>query len=135
MNNKILILGKGYIGERLQEGLHCHLSGDRINSFKDAQLLVNKFKPAVIINCIGHIGRNVDDCELDKDKTLLANSFIPVMLAEAAIRNKVKLVHISSGCIYKFDYKKDKSVTENKIPDFFELFYSIKVSILSGYPL
>jgi len=124
MKNKILILGKGYMGERLQEGLHCALSGRNIGSLKDAQNEINKFKPKTIINCIGHIGRNVDDCELDKDRTLSANAFVPIILSEAALRNKIKLVHISSGCIYKFDYKKDKPIVENKLPDFFELFYS-----------
>ncbi|MGE5196905.1 MAG: sugar nucleotide-binding protein, partial [Deltaproteobacteria bacterium] len=76
------------------------------------------------INCIGYTGKNVDECELDKDKTLTANTFIPVILAESALRNKIKLVHISSGCIYRFDYSKDKPITEAKIPDFFDLFYS-----------
>lgn len=124
MKDKILIFGKGYIGERLQESLNCSLSDKKIYSFKDAQEEINKFKPKIIINCIGHIGRNVDDCELDKDKTLTANTFIPIILREVALRNKIKLVHISSGCIYSYDYKKDKPVEEKKLPDFFDLFYS-----------
>ena len=124
MKDKILILGKGYIGERLQEAFGCNLSGAKIYSFKDAQNQIDKFKPKIIINCIGHTGKNVDYCELDKDKTLLANSFIPIMLAEAALRNKIKLVHISSGCIYHFNYHKDKPIKEDKMPDFFDLFYS-----------
>ncbi len=124
MNNKILILGKGYLGERLQEGLNCALSGKKIYSFKNAQAEIDKFNPKTIINCIGHIGRNVDDCELDKDKTLQANVFVPVILAEVALRNKIKLVHISSGCIYHFDYAKDRPIDEKKLPDFFDLFYS-----------
>jgi 3,5-epimerase/4-reductase len=66
----------------------------------------------------------VDDCELEKDATLLANSFVPVMLAEAALRNNIKLVHISSGCIFDFDYKKDKPIKENSRNYFFKLFYS-----------
>jgi len=124
MNDKILIFGKGYIGERLQKSLNCRLSDKKIYSFKVAQQEINKFKPKTIINCIGHIGRNVDDCELDKDKTLIANTFVPVILAEVALRNRIKLVHISSGCIYKFDYNKDKPIEEIRIPDFLDLFYS-----------
>ena len=124
MNNKLLILGKGFIGERLHTALACESSDKKIHTLKDVEEELSKFKPAVLINCIGYIGRNVDDCELDKDKTLFVNSFIPLILAEAALRNKIKLVHISSGCIYRFDYSKDKPIDEEKTPDFFELFYS-----------
>jgi 3,5-epimerase/4-reductase len=124
MNDKILIFGKGYIGEELHRYLNCRLTGKKIRSLKSAQEEIDKFKPKVIINCIGHIGRNVDDCELNKDKTLFANTFIPIILAEAALRNKIKLVHISSGCVYNFDYKIDKPIEESRVPDFFELFYS-----------
>jgi len=124
MSDKILILGKGFFGERLQEAFNCNISTRKIFSFKDAESEIDKFKPRVIINCIGHIGRNVDDCELDKDKTLFSNTFIPIILTEIALRNKIKLVHISSGCIYHFDYSKNKPIQEEKIPDFFDLFYS-----------
>lgn len=124
MGNKILILGKGFIGERLQEAFNCNISTAKIYSFPDAQRVVNKFKPRVLINCIGHTGSNVDDCELDKDKTLTANTFVPIILADIALRNKIKLVHISSGCIYTFNYKKDGPIKEEKIPDFFDLVYS-----------
>lgn len=124
MNNKILILGKGFFGEKLHAALGCDISDRKIYSFKDAQEAIEESSPDIIINCIGHIGRNVDDCELDKDKTLAANSLIPLILAEAALRNKLKLVHISTGCIYHFDYEKDAPIQEEKAPDFFELFYS-----------
>ena len=66
----------------------------------------------------------MDDCELNKDRTLSANVFAPLILAEAAIINGVKLIHVGSGCIYRFDYSKDKPIKEDKIPDFFDLFYS-----------
>jgi len=66
----------------------------------------------------------VDDCELDIDRALLANSSVPIILAEAALRRNIKLVHISSGCIFNFDYKKDKPIKEEQVPDFFALFYS-----------
>ncbi|MDD5692801.1 MAG: sugar nucleotide-binding protein [Candidatus Omnitrophica bacterium] len=125
MDKKILILGKGFIGERLQEAFDCRIDGSFIRSFSDAQNLIRKYKPRVIINCIGVTGRNnVDDCELDIDGVLLANSFIPVILAELALRDNIKLVHISSGCIFNYDYKKDSPVKEESQDYFFELFYS-----------
>lgn len=124
MRNKILIFGKGYIGLRLQEELGCDISDKMIYTLQDAESEIAKYHPDTIINCIGHIGRNVDECELDVDKTLAANTFVPVILAEAALRNNAKLVHISSGCIFHYDYSKDSPIEEDQMPDFFELFYS-----------
>lgn len=124
MKNKILVLGKGFIGARLIEELDCAISDRKIYSLKDAEDEINRHKPEIIINCIGFTGRNVDECELDKDKCLMANTFVPIILAELAGRKNIRLVHISSGCIYHFDYSQDTPITEDKIPDYFELFYS-----------
>ncbi len=124
MKDKMLIFGKGFIGERLREKLGCKISDKEIVSLRDAEKEINKHSPRVIINCIGHTGRNVDECERDKDRTLSSNTFVPILLAEVAIRNRIKLVHISSGCIYHFDYSKNIPIDETKVPDFFELFYS-----------
>lgn len=124
MNEETLILGKGFIGRRLQEEFNCAILDARIYSYCDADREIKKHNPKIIINCIGHIGNNVDDCEKDLDKALVANSFVPFILAEAALRNNIRLIHISSGCIYHYDYSKDTPIDENKTPDFFELFYS-----------
>ncbi|MBP7089009.1 MAG: sugar nucleotide-binding protein, partial [Candidatus Omnitrophica bacterium] len=83
------------------------------------------YNPKIIINCIGNTGgSNVDGCEDNKQQTLLANTFIPIMLGDRAFRRNIKLVHISSGCIYHFDYAKRKPISEEDKPDFFDLFYS-----------
>ncbi|MFA5311324.1 MAG: sugar nucleotide-binding protein [Candidatus Omnitrophota bacterium] len=125
MNNKILILGKGFIGKQLQKSLNCAITDSWIRSYKDAQRLIKKYSPKTIISCIGITGmRNVDDCELDIDGVLLANSFIPVILAEVCLRNSIKLVHISSGCIFNYDYKKNKPLKEEREDYFLKLFYS-----------
>ncbi|MDP2928254.1 MAG: sugar nucleotide-binding protein [Candidatus Omnitrophota bacterium] len=135
MNKSILILGKGFIGERLQKELDCRIDGSMINCFSDAEKLIRKYNPKIIINCIGITGRqNVDDCELEKDATLLANSFVPVILAEICLRSNIKLVHISSGCIFNYDYKKNKPIKENSQDYFFRLFYS-RSKIYADRPL
>lgn len=122
---KILVVGKGFLGQKIANEMACDISGRRILSLADAQAAIDEYSPDIMINCIGHTGaRNVDDCEIDKDKTLFANTFVPIILAEACLRNRVKLVHISSGCIFKFDYTKQKPITEELIPDFFDLYYS-----------
>ncbi|MFH1508107.1 MAG: sugar nucleotide-binding protein [Candidatus Omnitrophota bacterium] len=124
MDNKILIMGSGYIGSRLKEELDALVSDKIISNYSEAEEEVLKFKPKIIINCIGYTGRNVDECELDKNTTLLANTFLPIMLAEVALRHNIKLVHISSGCIYHYDYANDKPIREDKIPDYLDLYYS-----------
>lgn len=125
MKNKILILGNGYIAKRIRQEWECQVYDKKINSYQDIENVIKKYKPDVLINCIGYVGeRNVDGCEEDIDQCLLANSFLPIWLGEIAFRYPVKLVHISSGCIYHFDYKKQKPITEKDVPDYYNLFYS-----------
>jgi len=125
MSQRILIVGKGYIGNRLKENLPCSITGKKIKTLKDAMSIVKTYKPKIIINCVGFTGeKNVDGCELKPEKTITANTFVPILLAEAAIRNKIKLIHISSGCIYHFDYKNPTPISETKDPDYFDLYYS-----------
>ena len=125
MRNKILILGKGFIGERIREEIGGDISDKILHSYSEADKEIKRFSPDILINCIGITGkRSVDDCESVKDDTLLANSFVPLMAAEVALRRGMRFVHISSGCIYQYDYKKDNAITEEKLPDYFDLFYS-----------
>lgn len=119
-----LIVGNGYFASRIHEEIGGEISDKKIFSFQDIEKEIKKFQPQTIINCIGYIGRNVDDCELDRDKTLTANTFVPMILGEACFRHKIKLVHISTGCIYYYDYVKDKPIDEERPPDFFDLYYS-----------
>jgi len=125
MKNKILILGNGYIANKLKKAWDCPIYDKKILSYQDAVRAFGKHKPRVLVNCIGHVGKHsVDDCELDADKCLLANTMVPVWLGEVAFRNPVKLVHISSGCIYHYDYSKGSAITEEDVPDYYNLFYS-----------
>ena len=125
MKNKILILGNGYIANRLQEQWNCPIYDKKILSYQDAVRAFKKHGPRVLVNCIGNVGkRTVDDCELDADKCLLANTMVPIWLGEIAFRNPVKLVHISSGCIYHYDYSRQSPRTEENVPDYYNLFYS-----------
>jgi 3,5-epimerase/4-reductase len=125
MKSKVLILGNGYIANKLQKQWGCPVYDKKILSYKDALAAWTKYKPAVLINCIGHTGaHNVDDCELEVDKCITANSMVPIWLGELSFRNPVKLVHVSSGCIYHYDYDQRKQLTEEDVPDYYTLFYS-----------
>src|SRR3569623_634578 len=104
MTKKILILGKGYIANRIVQETSWPISDRRIKSFKDIEEELKKHKPDVVINGIGYIGKsNVDDCEANIEDVLFANTVIPMWLGEIAYRHKIKVVHISSGCIYHYD--------------------------------
>lgn len=125
MNKDILIIGDGYIGQKLSKALHARLSAKRVRFYEDVEVLVKKYRPKIIINTIGHVGKsNVDDCEKAVDKTLNANTFVPLLMAEVALRYNIKLVHISSGCIYNYNYNHQKPIVESRNPDYYELFYS-----------
>ena len=125
MESDILILGDGYIGNKLRDGLGAQLSGMRISSVQDAACVIEKHRPKILVNCIGHFGGNTSDaCEMDPDRTLFSNSYVPILLAEVCRSHKVKLVHMSTGCIYDPDPRCDEPISEERIPDFFGLFYS-----------
>ena len=122
--SELLLFGKGWLGSRLAEYLQCNTSSRRINKYEDVQEEIDKLKPKVIINCIAGFGRNVDDCELDKTKTLFAHTFVPLLMAEAALRNRIKLVHVSTGCMFEYDYSKNIAIKEDRTPDFHDLYYA-----------
>ncbi len=123
--NSILIFGKGFLGSRLAKEFNCPVADNKIFVYSDAEAEVLRHRPKIIINCIGATGKtNVDECESEKSKVLLANTFVPLYLSEIAFRHKIKLVHISSGCIFHYDYNKDRPIKEEKEPDYFSLFYS-----------
>ncbi len=125
MDKKILILGKGYFGSRIRENLDAEISEKRINSVDDVIGEIKKYRTDILINCIGHTGKfNVDGCEEDKERTLTANTYMPLVLAEGALRAGIKYIHISSGCIFHYNYDKDQPIDDDKTPDFLDLFYS-----------
>lgn len=125
MNIKPVILGNGFIGQRLGKELSCPISTRPISSFEDVKSVIEEHRSNVLINCIGFVGKNsVDECEGNRSKTLFANTYIPILLAEVAFRYNVKLVHLSSGCIYHYDYDNDSPISETEIPNFFNLYYS-----------
>lgn len=124
MKPKVLIVGNGYIGNRICKELGFGISDRKITCLEDALSLTREEKPDILINCVGFIGRNVDDCEINKEKALFSNGFVPIMLAEGCLRNNIKFIHISSGCIYHYDYAHDSPITEEKDPDFLGLYYS-----------
>jgi dTDP-4-dehydrorhamnose reductase len=99
---KILVYGNGFLGKRVAESLGARTATQRVvdESFPDMEAE----RPDIVINCIGKTGRpNVDWCEDNKPETYFSNVHVPYLLAEYCKKHGIKLVHISSGCIYQGD--------------------------------
>ena len=119
--SNILVFGRGYIGSTIGAYFECPIMEEHITTYDDIQELIDTHKPKVVIGSFGHISKNIDDCEIDKTGTLRDLMLLPTLLAEAAARNNLKMVHISNGSIY--NSSKDP-ISENEAPNFFDSFYS-----------
>lgn len=95
---KAFVLGNGFIASHLNyEILDTRIFPDREYIFN----LLNYHKPDVIINCMGYCGvKNIDDCEVNKERTLESNLTIPTMLAAECNKLGIRMIHIGSGCIF-----------------------------------
>lgn len=137
----VLVLGGGFLGMRVAEAFDAQIITDRItDEYELSEVMANGVMnwPHVIINCIGKTGRpNVDSIENEKPETYISNVHVPYLLAEFCKRNNIKLVHISSGCVYRGD-NGGLGWSESDRPNFDGSFYSFSKSaaerILSAYP-
>jgi dTDP-4-dehydrorhamnose reductase len=125
---KILILGKGYIGNYLAKANEkhnvVHISKTDLN-YEDPDTFVKflhretNYPKACfdwIINCSGYTGRpNVEGCESDKENCYHYNVTVPLYITKVANRLRIPIIHIGSGCIYT-DYS--KNYTEDDLPNF-----------------
>jgi len=112
-NMKILILGKGYIGNYLAKANEkhniVHISKSDLN-YEDPDTFVKflhresdypKANFDWIINCSGYTGRpNVEACETDKENCYHYNVTVPLYITKVANRLRIPIIHIGSGCIY-----------------------------------
>jgi dTDP-4-dehydrorhamnose reductase len=134
---KVVVYGKGFLGQKINERLGFPLNGSRVLSAADLEAGLEGERPDIIINCIGATGRpNVDWCESHKPETYFANVHIPHLLAEHCKKHGIKLVHISSGCVYQGD-NNGKGWSEDDPPNFEGSWYSwskaVSERLLSGY--
>lgn len=128
----ILVLGAtGYVGSavcRVLQSAAVMTLKLRNDDFDEQEfirtLLFNKVD--VVINCAGYTGKpNVDACEqLDqKQPCLEANAFLPARISRICSQLYIKMVHVSSGCIYTSNacdlaLPPDVEYTEQHLPNF-----------------
>lgn len=121
--SKILILGRGYIGNHLYNNLSKNCDVEIIGSgdlnYHDVHALryhICKHQFETVINCSGFTGRpNVDEAELKRAECWELNVNSPLRITTMCNGIGVRYIHISSGCIYS-GYEKE--YTEEDEPDF-----------------
>ncbi len=94
----IFTLGNGFVSSHLP---YPKILDRLIADQQSIRLLLMRYRPDVIVNTLGWGGvKNIDDCELNKERTLLSNTIIPILLAIECEKLDIHLVNISSGCIF-----------------------------------
>ena len=107
---KILTLGSGFVAdhlpyEKVSDRIGMDLDLDSMLRAGQESVFITsmlkRHKPDVLINCIGKTGRpNVDWCESNREITAATNVALPILLAEACVKQGTHLIQIGSGCIY-----------------------------------
>lgn len=100
---KILIIGKGYVGTRCAESWKDEVvvADKRVHAPEDVLALLDEHKPDAVLNAAGVRGKpNVDWCETHQLETIVGNTKLPIMIAEACQARGVYLLHIGSGCVF-----------------------------------
>ncbi len=100
---KILVVGKGYIGQRCIDawGEEAIVGEGHITSVDEALNLIDKHHPDVVFNAAGVRGKpNVDWCETHQYETYQGNVVLPFNLATACKERQLYMLHIGSGCVF-----------------------------------
>jgi len=95
---KVITIGAGFVSEHL----NYTVVPERLEfDMQRIDRLLDNHRPDVVVNCVGKTGRpNIDWCEHNKEETALANTVLPIMLADACYRKSIHLIQIGSGCIF-----------------------------------
>lgn len=99
---KILILGKGFLGQRMAAAWpNAVLTDARIDDAAAVLRALDEYKPDAVVNAAGKTGTpNVDWCETHQAETVRSNTIGPLVLAESCAARNLYLIHLGSGCIF-----------------------------------
>jgi len=112
---KVTILGRNsWVGGYFAKFYNTKVSDiDVLDENKLLFYLMNE-RPDVVINCVGKTGRpNIDWCNNNKYETYKSNVLAPLVIQEVCNLLNIKLVHLSTGCLWKTGENKN----ENDIPE------------------
>ncbi|PIY93060.1 MAG: hypothetical protein COY69_03625 [Candidatus Magasanikbacteria bacterium CG_4_10_14_0_8_um_filter_32_14] len=125
---KILIIGKGYIGNRCKDewGDEAVIADKYINTKEDVLELLDKYQPDAVLNSAGIVGKpNVDWCDSHPLETIVGNTKLPITISEACQEKNIYLLHIGTGCIFYGDSPhSDKKWRENDLANPTEVTYT-----------
>lgn len=71
---------------------------DDINQHSNLSEAINNISPDILINCIGVIKQR--DCTADTLNMIKINSLLPHLLNDICYKNKIKLIHLSTDCVF-----------------------------------
>src|SRR3989338_5988061 len=118
MNKKILVFGNGWLGNKLKDYLGAELSPADITEKRAVAGALEAQHPDVVINAAGKTGNpNIDWCEDHQLETLASNATGPLVLLNECMNRNVRLVHISSGCIFTGASLHSGGFTEEDAPN------------------
>ena len=72
-----------------------------LKNLNNIRFIINKFKPKVLINCIG-ITKHRSEIN-DFQNTIFVNSILPHNLSDICLSLNVRLIHISTDCVFLGD--------------------------------
>ena len=120
MSQKILIFGaRGWLANKFAGSLPgATLTAVNIADPSQVDSILGNVRPDVVINAAGKTGKpNIDSCETDRARTFLSNVTGPVVLAEACLKRRIYMVHLSSGCIFDGESPSPGGWTEIDVPN------------------
>ena len=80
---------------------------DVAKNIKDIEPIIEKFKPGVIINCVGLLNKVAEE---NQSLAVLLNSYLPHYIDEICAKNDIKFIHVSTDCVFsgtKGEYTED----------------------------
>ena len=117
-------LGQSLIPKLVSNGFHCISISKKSNrnklvknikcditNYRKLNMLINKFKPDIIIHLAGLTGNIA--CESNPKKAFLTNVFGTLNILKSSIKLKPKIIFVSTGEIYG---KTKNKVNENTVP-------------------
>lgn len=84
----------------------------------DMAEVLEREEPDAVINCAGLTGSpNVDWCETHQHETMMANTWLPIMMANECHKFGIHFTHLSSGCIFYGESPDPKGWLEHDYPN------------------
>jgi 3,5-epimerase/4-reductase len=115
----ILVFGNGWIGNKFIERYpDARMSIVMIEKPTDLATVLEREEPDAVLNCAGLTGTpNVDWCETHQLETAMANTWLPILMANECAKLGIHLTHLSSGCIFYGESPDPKGWLESDMPN------------------